>query len=77
MRPNLARILAGLDLTEVLKETTDGDLKKWSAKRTIGAVVVATACAEITETGITWQAVCLCLVGVLPLVVSNLPGCRN
>lgn len=77
MRPRLAQILGGLDLTEVLKETTDGELKKWSAKRTIGAVVVGTACAEIAQTGITWQAVCLCLVGVLPLVVSNLPGRRT
>lgn len=76
MRPAWSKILGGLDLTEVLKETTDGELKKWSAKRTIGAAVVATACAEISAGGITWEAVALCFVGVLPLTISNLPGNR-
>tara|TARA_R110000751_G_scaffold40588_13_gene95899 strand:+ start:1479 stop:1712 length:234 start_codon:yes stop_codon:yes gene_type:complete len=59
-----------LDITEVFK--TKGDLKRWSAKRTLGGVIVVTACAEIANTGLGWEAVALCAIGILPLCLSFL-----
>lgn len=64
----VAQLLSGLDLTQAFK--TKGDLKRWSAKRTIGGSIVLTACHEILETGCTWPLVTLCAVGVLPLCLS-------
>tara|TARA_R100000329_G_scaffold38276_1_gene36108 strand:- start:1058 stop:1324 length:267 start_codon:yes stop_codon:yes gene_type:complete len=49
-----------------------GDLKRWSLKNTAGGVIVTTACEQIVVHGITWQAVILCFVGVLPLLFSTL-----
>jgi hypothetical protein len=57
-----------LDITEVFK--TKGDLKRWSAKRTIGGVIALTACNDIMAHGITWPAVALCAVAVTPLCLS-------
>jgi hypothetical protein len=57
-----------LDITEVFK--TKGDLKRWSAKRTIGGVIALTACSDIMAHGITWPAVALCAVAVTPLCLS-------
>lgn len=65
---NIARLLAGLDITEIFK--TKGDLKRWSAKRTIGGTIVLTACAEIANDAITWPAVVLCLIGIVPICLS-------
>lgn len=70
MRPKFAQLLSGLDLTEIFKEKGHGDLKRWSARRTIGGVIVGTACAEIASSGITWEAVALCGIGILPLIIS-------
>lgn len=64
----LRRILSNLDITEVFK--TKGDLKRWSAKRTLGGVVVLTACENIASEGVTWPSVVLTAVGVLPLCLS-------
>ena len=61
MNPNiaslLARALGALDLTEAFK--TKGDLRRWSAKRTVGGVIALTACNDIVLHGVTWPAVAL------------------
>jgi len=59
-----------LDVTEVFK--TKGDLKRWSAKRTIGGLIAVTACNDIVTNGISWPAVGLCAISIIPLVVSLL-----
>lgn len=59
-----------LDVTEVFK--TKGDLKRWSAKRTIGGLIAITACNDIVANGISWPAVVLCAISIIPLVVSLL-----
>ena len=47
-----------------------GNLRRWSVKNSVGGVIVATACEQIVVHGISWEAVCLCFVGVLPLALS-------
>lgn len=65
----LKPLLSSVDITEVFK--TKGDLKRWSAKRTIGGLIVSTACYMIVETSeATWPLVTMCLIGVIPLIVS-------
>jgi hypothetical protein len=59
-----------LDVTEVFK--TKGDLKRWSAKRTIGGLIAVTACNDIVTNGISWPAVVMCVISIIPLVVSLL-----
>ena len=59
-----------LDVTEVFK--TKGDLKRWSAKRTIGGLIAVTACNDIVTNGISWPAVVMCAISIIPLVVSLL-----
>lgn len=68
--PPWAAILSRIDLTEIFREKGHGDLRRWSAKRTIGGAIVGTAILDIQTNGITWPAVVLCAIGVLPLVVS-------
>jgi low affinity Fe/Cu permease len=38
----------------------------------VGGIIVMTACNEILEHDCSWQLVCLCAVGVLPLCLSFL-----
>tara|TARA_B110001450_G_scaffold175828_1_gene164188 strand:+ start:3020 stop:3301 length:282 start_codon:yes stop_codon:yes gene_type:complete len=64
----LISLLAKLDLTELLKDKR----LRWSAKRTIGALIAITACNDIVANGVTWMNVCLCFVAVLPLCISLL-----
>ena len=64
----ITKALAGADLTEAFK--TKGDLKRWSAKRTVGGLIATTACYDITTHGISWPAVCICAIAVVPLVAS-------
>ena len=64
----LLKLLGRFDLTEVFK--TKGDLRRWSAKRTVGGVIALTACSDIMAHGITWPAVVLCAVAVTPLCLS-------
>lgn len=59
-----------LDVTEVFK--TKGDLKRWSAKRTIGGLIAITACNDIVANGISWPAVVLCAISIIPLSVALL-----
>jgi len=65
---DLASILGRLDITEIFK--TKGDLKRWSAKRTVGGVIALTACNDIIVNGMSWPAVALCAVAVTPLCLS-------
>jgi hypothetical protein len=60
--------LKGLDITEAFK--TKGDLKRWSAKRTIGGVLALTASEVILTEGISWPAVVLAAVAVVPITAS-------
>ena len=60
--------LKGLDITEAFK--TKGDLKRWSAKRTIGGVLAFTASEVILVHGISWPAVVLAAVSVVPITAS-------
>ena len=64
----LKKFLAGIDVSEAFK--TKGDLKRWSAKRTIGGLIAGTACYSITEHGMSWEAVVLCAISIVPLVMS-------
>lgn len=64
----LISLLAKLDLTEILKDKR----LRWSAKRTIGALIAITACNDIVANGVTWMNVCLCFVAVLPLCLALL-----
>ena len=64
----ISNLIKELDLTQVFK--TKGDLRRWSAKRTIGGIIVLTACQTILTYGITWQAVALACVGIIPISLS-------
>jgi len=64
----LISLLGKLDLTELLKDKR----LRWSAKRTIGALIAVTACNDIVANGVTWMNVCLCFVAVLPLCLALL-----
>lgn len=66
---NIKSILKLLDITSIFKDKKFGDLKRWSAKRTIGSVVVAYAINSMNGS-ITWEGVVLCFIGVLPLCLS-------
>ena len=70
--PLLNNLLKGLDLTQLFKGK--GDLKRWSAKRTIGGTIVAYALHSMEQSGngIEPYGVLLCLIGVLPLCLSFL-----
>ena len=66
---NIKNILKVLDITSIFKDKKYGDLKRWSAKRTIGSVIVAYSISAMNG-AITWEGVVLCLIGVLPLCLS-------
>lgn len=68
MKNKLLQLLAGLDLTEAFK--TKGDAKRWSAKRTIGGVLAVTASTDILENGISWEAVALAGIAIIPISLS-------
>ncbi len=58
----------GAAITEIFK--TKGDLKRWSAKRSIGGILAVTACEEIIRHGLTWPAVALAAVSIIPITAS-------
>ena len=60
-------LLSKLDLTEVFRDK--GKLRKWSAKRTIGGLIVAYALTSM-DGEIEWKWVVLCVVGIVPLCLS-------
>ena len=49
-----------------------GQRLRWSTRNTMGGVIISTACEQIVIYGITWEAVALCVVGILPLALSTL-----
>ena len=61
-------LLRGLDVTEAFK--TKGDLKRWSAKRTVGGILALTASDVILVHGISWEAVALAAIAVVPITAS-------
>jgi len=65
---DIAKLLSNLDLTQVFK--TKGDLRRWSAKRTIGGVVALTACNDAVLNGISLYTVLFAFVGILPICFS-------
>ena len=68
MKNKLLSALAGLDLTEAFK--TKGDIKRWSAKRTIGGAIAVTACQDIVTNGNSWESVVLCAIAIIPISLS-------
>ena len=60
-------LLAKLDVTEIFRDK--GGLRKWSAKRTIGGLIVAYALTSM-DGAIEWKGVVLCVVGIVPLCLS-------
>lgn len=65
-----AGLIKGLDVTEAFK--TKGDLRRWSAKRTVGGLIATTACGDILAHGMSWPAVAMCAVAIVPLCLSFL-----
>jgi len=69
--PDLLEILTKFDLTQIFKtKGRRGDLIRWSAKRTIGGIIGATACQDVLSNGMSWCAVAFALVGIIPLCLS-------
>ena len=64
-------LLSKLDLTEIFRDK--GKLRKWSAKRTIGGVIVTYALTSMNG-AIEWNGVVLCVVGIVPLCLSFFEG---
>jgi hypothetical protein len=60
-------LLSKLDLTSIFREK--GQLRKWSAKRTIGGLIVTYALTAMNGE-IEWKGVVLCVVGIVPLCLS-------
>ena len=60
-------LLAKLDVTEIFRDK--GALRKWSAKRTVGGLIVTYALASM-DGEIEWNGVVLCVVGIVPLCLS-------
>tara|TARA_R110001632_G_scaffold140984_2_gene257035 strand:- start:710 stop:925 length:216 start_codon:yes stop_codon:yes gene_type:complete len=60
-------LLAKFDLTEIFRDK--GGLRKWSAKRTVGGLIVTYALASM-DGGIEWKGIVLCVVGIVPLCLS-------
>ena len=61
--------MAKFDFTEIFKGK--GNLKRWSAKRTIGGMIATYALYSMNG-DLTWQGIVLCFIGVLPLCLSFL-----
>lgn len=62
-------IIKNLDITSALKDKRLGDLKRWSSKRTIGAVIVTYSLNSMNGV-LTYEGILLCFIGVLPLCLS-------
>lgn len=67
VNPWLAMAMA-LDVSQIFREK--GNLRRWSAKRTIGGAIVLEALWQIHENGLSWPGIALCVVGITPLCVS-------
>ena len=65
---SIIKVLENFDVTEIFK--TKGKLKRWSAKRSIGGVIVSIAVANIQQEGLNNMNLILCGIGILPLCLS-------
>ena len=65
----LTDIFSKFDLTDVFKDKRFGDMKRWSAKRTVGGSIVLYSLSAMGGQ-INWEGITLCLIGVLPLCLS-------
>jgi len=65
---SIIKVLENFDITEIFK--TKGKLKRWSAKRSIGGVIVSIAVANIQQEGLNNMNLILCGIGILPLCLS-------
>ncbi len=72
MPKRLADVLRGASKATEAVANNSGNRLRWSIKNTVSGVIVTTACEQVVIHGITWPAVCLCFVGVLPLALSTL-----
>lgn len=64
---NLKSILGSVaSISQVFK----GDNKKWSAKRSVSGVLVASVVHDVSQQGVTWMNCLLAFIAVLPLVFS-------
>lgn len=70
MKNKLLPFLQSVDITQLFKEVGNGDVRKWSAKRTFSGAVVAVALYDVQANGLTWMAVAMCAVAALPLTAS-------
>lgn len=68
MKPIVASLLKSFNFSDVFK--TKGDLRRWSAKRTIGGILAMTACEVIIVEGICWEAVTLAGISIIPITAS-------
>ena len=71
MQKAITGLLSKLDLTEIFRDK--GGLRKRSAKRTIGGVIVTYALTSMNG-AIEWNGVVLCVVGIVPLCLSFFEG---
>ena len=62
-------LLKFIDITSIFKDKKFGDLKRWSAKRTIGGAIVLYSLNTMGES-ISYEGVILCAIGILPLCLS-------
>ncbi len=67
MQQKIIGLLSKLDISEIFRDK--GGLRKWSAKRTIGGVIVTYALTSMNGE-IEWNGVVLCVVGIVPLCLS-------
>lgn len=70
MAKGIGTIIGGASKAVDAVASNSGARLRWSTKNTVAGVIVTTACEQIVIHGITWPAVCLCFVGVLPLALS-------
>ena len=68
MKETLVSILQKFDLTEIFK--TKGKLRRWSAKRSVGGVLVMAAINDMNSNGVNVFNLVLAGLGVLPLCLS-------
>tara|TARA_R110002020_G_C15845215_1_gene735580 strand:- start:256 stop:483 length:228 start_codon:yes stop_codon:yes gene_type:complete len=65
---SIIKVLENFDVTEIFK--TKGKLKRWSAKRSLGGVIISIAVANIQQDGLNNMNLILCGIGILPLCLS-------
>ena len=72
MAKRLGQVIQGASKAVEAAADSAGKRLRWSTKNTMGGLIVSTACEQMVVHGITWPAICLCFVGILPLALSTL-----